>query len=239
MSLNEILIINKPQGITSHDVVDRVRTLYPKEKVGHAGTLDPLATGILIILIGNATKRQAEFMGQEKEYVTEMTLGIETDTYDSDGAILAEKPNNLLMKINRGEIEEILPLFTGEIAQTVPPYSAVKIRGKKLYEHARANTITPDMLPTRTVTIKELSLLEFQPGSATQKPRAKLLIVCSKGTYIRSLVHDIGIKLGCGAMIISLTRTRIGLMKLDNALTLEDMRKKGISNPLTDAEKGI
>lgn len=214
-----ILVVNKPKGWTSHDVVNKVRRIYGVKKVGHAGTLDPMATGVLIVLVGDATKRQKEFMGMEKEYEAEITFGAETDTYDAEGIVAIERSSNQAVKnLTRDKIKRILGEFEGEIEQTVPPYSAVKVKGKRLYELARKGKIGNVKLPKRKVFIKEIRLLDFQQGNL---PKARIRVVCSKGTYIRSLAHDLGQKFGCGAFLSELVRTRVGKFKLGSEEVME------------------
>lgn len=222
-----ILVINKPKGLTSHDVVARVRRTYGVKKVGHAGTLDPLAEGVLIVLVGQATKRQSEFMEMEKEYKAEITFGAETDTYDSEGKIKLKVKSQKLKLLSEEMVRGKLQGFMGEIEQTVPPYSAVKVGGKKLYQLARRGKISEVKLPKRKVTIYNLELLDFRPLDPRDEtfgpenlPKAKLRIVCSRGTYIRSLAYDLGRKLGCGAFLSGLVRTRVGRYSLAKALTL-------------------
>jgi len=228
-----IIAINKPKGITSHDVVDVVRKKYNITKVGHAGTLDPLAEGILIVLTEKDTKSQSEFMGLEKEYIAEIAFGIRTDTYDIEGTVLENDKLRLAGKVlEKGEIEKVLNKFVGNIIQEVPAFSAVKIRGKPLYKYAREGKMEGIKLPKRKVFIKELELLEtgttFVSLSrqrynfpAKKYPYIKIRLVCSKGTYVRSLANDIGNKLGGGGTLISLVRTRIGNYTLENSLSLE------------------
>ena len=223
---NNVLLIDKPKGITSHDVVDEVRKLTGEQKVGHAGTLDPMATGLLIVLVGRgATKRQSEFMGLEKEYVAEVTFGLETDTYDADGKTANRAPLPAVRKLKRKDVEKELKSFGGFVEQQVPPYSAVKINGKPLYKYARGGRLDEITLPMREVEIKKLELLEFYPmdSRANLLPKVRLRVVCSKGTYIRSLAHDLGQKLGTGAFLSALRRTRIGQYCVENAVSLEKL----------------
>lgn len=204
-----IILVDKPKGPTSHDIVDWARREFNTKKVGHAGTLDPLATGVLIILVGrDATKRQSEFMAKEKEYVAEVSFGVETDTYDAEGVVVKKVEKTL----QKSEVEAALEEFKGVITQQVPAYSAVKIDGKKLYELARKGKSDQVELPSRRVEIKELEMVSFEERGTKfgNLPTATLRVVCSKGTYIRSLAHDLGQRLGCGAFLLNLRRTRIG-----------------------------
>lgn len=220
-----ILLIDKPIGITSHDVIDQVRRITQVRRVGHAGTLDPLATGLLIVLVGREfTKLQDTFMKQDKEYICVAKLGITTDTYDSQGKTTHEVPWEKLAVINRDTVVEKLKLFRGEITQTVPAYSAVKIAGEKLYEKSRRGTIDLTNLPKRQVTIHQLQLINFEKKSDQQEVFIELQINCSSGTYVRSLIHDLGQLLGVGATVIKLRRTKIGALHLDDAVTLDELR---------------
>lgn len=213
--------INKPRGMTSHDVVAAIRRLYPNLKVGHAGTLDPLATGVLLVLVGQATKRQAELMSLEKEYAAQIILGRKSPTDDLEGRLVTTATQAELAKINKVLIKNVLKEFIGEITQTVPAYSAVKVGGKKLYELARRGQLAGVKLPRRKVFIKQIDLLEFIPADKNKTssgfPRVKLRVVCGRGTYLRSLARDLGEKLGVGAVLAELTRTRIGSCRLEDA----------------------
>ncbi|MEN8252903.1 MAG: tRNA pseudouridine(55) synthase TruB [Patescibacteria group bacterium] len=226
-----ILLIDKATGMTSHDVVAIVRKKLSAKgrpvsgwKVGHAGTLDPLATGLLIILVGREfTKRQAEFMNSEKEYICRARLGIETDTYDIDGKIIKEvaweKVNNCIGE----QVNKLLSKFRGKIKQCVPAFSAVKVRGQKLYEKARKGEVKKSELPVRVVEIKELELVSFDTDDKNKKAFFKLRIVCSKGTYIRSLIHDMGQELGVGATVIELRRIRSGELSVKDAVLVSNI----------------
>jgi tRNA pseudouridine55 synthase len=214
----EILLIDKPTGMTSHDVVNIIRRKTGVKRVGHAGTLDPLATGLLIILVGReSTKRQSEFLKQDKEYEVVAQLGIETDTYDSDGKITHESSPESVAKITQEDVEHVLTNFRGKIDQTVPAYSAVKMQGQKLYEIAREGKADEIVLPIRSVEIYSLELADFQKDTHSQKTFFKLKVHCSSGTYVRSLVYDIGRKLGVGATVTQLRRTKIGDLTVENA----------------------
>ena len=218
-SSSGILLIDKPTGMTSHDVVYKVRKKTDVKRVGHTGTLDPLATGLLIILVGREfTKRQNEFLKLDKEYICEAQLGIETDTYDADGKVIQRAKWKELKEISQTNLKKVLENFRGEIIQIVPAYSAVKIKGQKLYEKARKGEIIKD-LPSKKIDIKKLELLDFKKDQ--QKIFFTIKVVCSSGTYIRSLVHDIGQLLGVGATITSLRRISIGKYKIKDAMTLQ------------------
>lgn len=194
-----ILFVDKPSGITSFDVIRRLRKQLGIRKIGHAGTLDPLATGLLIIATEKDTKKLTEFLKLDKEYEVEMELGKISDTYDADGKIkvLEENPT-----VTRDEFNAALQKFLGEIEQIPPAFSAIKIKGKPAYTYARKGEAVK--LPSRKVKIFVIEMLDFQ------SPFARLKIHGSSGTYIRSLIHDVGQKLGCGAIVIKLRRTKIG-----------------------------
>jgi tRNA pseudouridine55 synthase len=201
-----ILVVDKEKGITSHDVVQRLRRRLGVRRVGHAGTLDPNATGVLVLLIGKATKRSNEFLGQDKEYVATVRLGETRDTDDSDGEVTSRSEVN----VSPEELQKVLGMFIGVTEQVPPMYSAVKIKGKKLYELARKGR-TVDREPRR-VEIKEIELMDLR------SPVIVLRVLCGKGTYIRQLARDIGEKLGCGAYLEELRRTRSGGLDLSMAI---------------------
>lgn len=208
-----VLNINKPPGMTSFDVVRRVRKRFCLKKVGHAGTLDPFATGVLLILVGRATKRFDEFARFDKEYLAELEFGVETDTHDIQGKVIQKtKP---VPRLSEQKIKAVLKKYRGEIEQIPPAFSAVKYKGRPLYRYARKN-IAVEVRP-RKVVISEMELLE------NRWPRVKLRIVCSKGTYIRSLARDIGRDLGVGAFVRELVRIRVGPYRLEEAVGLEEL----------------
>lgn len=215
--MNEILLIDKPADWTSFDVVAKIRSIYSeregkKVKVGHAGTLDPFATGLLIILVGEATKKQINFMKLDKEYLATLKLGYVSTSGDPEGEIKKKEGGK---EITKEEIEKVLPSFTGEITQTPPAFSAIKINGKRAYELARKGKKVK--LKPRKVKIDTIEITDYS------WPVLKLKVACSSGTYIRSLAGDIGKKLGCGAYLTGLTRTKIGEYSLDNAQKITDL----------------
>lgn len=214
--MNGILIINKPKGMTSHDVVQRVRRLTDNRRIGHAGTLDPLATGVLVVCVGKATRLAQFLQSDSKEYAAEMTLGIETDTQDGTGKILSRNP----CSVKKKEVIDALRNFQGAIWQTPPMTSAIKHKGKPLYKLARKG-IEVERRP-RLVSIYKLELLEVKTDDY---PRVRIQVGCSKGTYIRTLCADIGRALSCGAHMSNLTRTRAGNFKIREALGLEELSK--------------
>ncbi len=215
--MNGILLINKPKNYTSRDIVNIVSKKFNTKKVGHTGTLDPLATGLLVLCLGNHLKIAELLTTDTKEYIAKITLGIETDTLDITGNILKEEYNN---DYSIDTIKEVLNSFIGTIEQQVPAYSAIKVNGKKLYEYAREN-IKID-LPTRTVEIYNIELLDI-PSIVDNHLEFTIKCKVSKGTYIRSLVRDIGKKLNTVATMKELTRIKQGNISLDNAYTLEDI----------------
>jgi len=204
-----IIIIDKPEGWTSQDVAAKLRGVFHERRVGHGGTLDPMATGVLPIFIGRATRAVEFFESAEKEYVAGLRLGLETNTQDTTGETLAEQP----VSVTREQVEEVLKRFLGPQQQLPPMYSAVKIGGKKLYELARQGK-TVERKP-RNIEILELELLEGSGADYVIRVR------CSKGTYIRTLCHDIGQALGCGGCMSSLRRTGAGCYGIEQAVTME------------------
>jgi len=213
--MNGIIIVDKPKDWTSHDVIAKLRGALKQKRIGHGGTLDPMATGVLPVFIGRAT-RAAEFCeNAEKEYMAELTLGIVTDTQDITGNVLSENT----VTATYADVEAALSQFRGAQKQVPPMYSAVKIDGKKMYELARKG-IEVERKP-RDVNI---SVLEMCQGDGCQgDDRFSLRIVCSKGTYIRTLCHDIGQVLGCGGTLSALRRTRAGAYSIDTAHTLDSV----------------
>lgn len=205
------LNIDKPLGLTSHDVVARVRRGLKIKKVGHAGTLDPLATGVLIVCVGGATRLSEYVMNSTKRYRARVHLGVTTTTYDAEGEMVAQHDAG---HIQRDTVEAALVPFLGDIQQIPPIYSAIKQGGRKLYDIARAGE-TVELQP-RAVRIDSLTISEWQP------PYFTLDVVCSAGTYIRSLAHDIGAALGVGAHLAALVRTASGTFTLEKAAQLDD-----------------
>jgi tRNA pseudouridine55 synthase len=209
-----VLNIDKPLGQTSHDVVERIRTLTNVRRVGHTGTLDPLATGVLLVCVGRTATRLVQYlMDEPKTYRTDVRLGVITDTFDREGEILARSP----VEVDRGEVERALEPFRGTIEQIPPMYSAVKHRGKPLYRLARRG-IEVEREP-RHVEIHRLDLVAWQ--SSDRRVQCTLEIECSPGTYVRVLVHDLGQKLGCGAHVTDLVRLASGSFRLEDAVTLD------------------
>ncbi len=207
-----IIIVNKPEGWTSHDIVAKLRRILGERRIGHGGTLDPMATGVLPVFVGRAT-RAVEFMeNADKEYIAALRLGISTDTQDITGNVISEKQAD----ISREELDAVLDKFRGEIEQLPPMYSAIKVDGKKLYEYARKGAEIERK--TRKVTIHELEVVgQREDGDFL------LRVVCSKGTYIRALCSDIGDALGCGGTMSALVRSRAGAYRIEDAHSMDDI----------------
>ena len=212
---NGILNIDKPQGITSYDVVDVIKKLFPKTKVGHTGTLDPLATGVLPILIGEATKLSNNFTAEDKVYKVKMLLGVETDTYDITGRIV------FASVVNKDEfyIKERIKRFIGKQMQTPSIYSAIRIDGKRAYSYAREGKKVE--MPEREVEIYSIEDIKVN----LELREVSFVVHCSKGTYVRSLVNDIGKKIGCGATMTDLVRIRTGNFDIKNSIQLYNFLK--------------
>ena len=209
--MNGILLVNKDKDMTSRDVVNIISKKFNTKKVGHSGTLDPIATGVLVIAIGKYTKLINILTSSYKEYIATLKLGIQTDTLDITGNVLDKKDYN----VDKELIINTLNSFLGKSMQEVPKYSAVKVNGKKLYEYARSGIDIE--LPKREIDIKEIELLEYN------KDTIKFRCIVSKGTYIRSLINDIGIKLNTYATMIDLQRTKQGNYSIDDSYTLNDI----------------
>lgn len=203
--------------MTSHDVVGRLRRVTKIKQIGHTGTLDPFATGVLPICIGKST-RLIEYLEDDKEYLATVQFGKNTDTYDLDGEVVATFDK----KVSEVEVRLGLKSFEGEISQMPPIYSAIKVNGKKLYDYARAGQEVE--IKPRTVFISKIELVEFNQ----EKQEAKLLVACSKGTYIRSIAYDLGQNLGCGAYLSALERTKAGRFNIENTVRLEDLSEKDL-----------
>lgn len=216
---NGIINIRKEAGFTSHDVVAKMRGILRQKKIGHTGTLDPQATGVLPVCLGSGTKLCDMLTDKDKEYVAELLLGVCTDTQDTTGRVLNERP----VEVSEQEVRDAVCSFVGEYDQIPPMYSALKVDGKKLYELARAGKEVERK--ARRVTIAEIEILEIQ------LPVVKMRVACSKGTYIRTLCADIGEKLGCGGTMQSLVRTKVGQFTIDQAVTLAELEQ------LRDAER--
>lgn len=209
--MNGIVIIDKPKGVTSHDVVGMMRKRFGTRRVGHTGTLDPMATGVLPVCIGNATRAADMLIESDKEYVAEFILGKTTDTLDIEGVVLSETE----VTATEDDVRDAVMKFVGEISQIPPMYSAIKKDGKKLYELAREGKEIER--EARNITIYSIDILRVD------LPVVEILVKCSKGTYIRTLCDDIGKELGCGAVMTALRRTATAGFTVDNARTIEEI----------------
>jgi tRNA pseudouridine55 synthase len=208
----EMLLVRKPAGWTSFDVVHKIRHLFGVRKVGHAGTLDPLATGLLIICTGKKTKSIAEFVGLDKEYVGEMTLGGRTESFDSATPVIAGGSTD---GVDEEKLLGVFAEFTGPRLQVPPMWSAVSVRGKRLYKYAREGVEVERQA-------REIMIHAIVP-IMVRVPVVRFRVTCSKGTYVRSLVNEIGDRLGCGAYLSALERTRIGPYRIEDARTIEEL----------------
>ena len=213
------VVINKPNGITSHQVVQKVRRRFSMKRVGHAGTLDPMATGVLIMLLGKSTKLFNDFVGFKKEYRATLILGVKTTTADTQGETVLERRYE---NITNKNIEDAFNKFKGEIEQVPPMYSAVKFKGKKLYELARKGIVV--QRAARKVMINSLNIEEIK------LPEIKFNLECSKGTYVRQLAEDIGEVLGCGACISRIERTKVGSFRIEDAINIEELDESHIQH---------
>ena len=211
--MNGWLLIDKPSGVSSHDVVHRARGIIPGCRIGHTGTLDPLATGLLVLGIGNTTRLSEYLISQPKQYTAVVRLGVTTTTFDADGDIMSEED----VKIDAADIESMLPNFIGCIEQVPPIYSAIKIGGERAYKLARSGK-NVKMSP-RSVRIDKFVMVDYC------EPDITLEISCSSGTYVRSLAHDLGESLGCGAHLLCLRRDVVGPFSLHQSYQLEDIEQ--------------
>ena len=207
-----VLLVDKPSGWTSHDVVAKVRAHFGLKKVGHCGTLDPMATGLLVLVLGRATRLSEKLTSDDKSYEGTILLGVTTNTEDADGETVETKP---VPPLTEAEMVAVLDKFKGDIYQTPPMISAVKYQGRPLYKLARKGIVVER--EPRLVHIYDLRML------AMELPRVNFRMVCSKGTYVRTLAADIGIALGCGAHLAGLRRTAAGKFKLEDAHSLEQI----------------
>ncbi len=209
-----LLLVDKPEGLTSHDVVDEARKLLGTRRVGHTGTLDPAATGLLVLCVGRAGRLQLFLTGYDKSYVGEMRFGVKTDTYDREGAPVGDPHPD--PRPSREAVEAACARYTGTFEQAPPPFSAKRIGGKKFYEFARKGEAVPHL--PKTVHVSRLFVLDLAGD------RARFEVTCSSGTYVRSLVHDVGQDLGLGAHLAALRRVAIGPFRLEDAQTLLALR---------------
>lgn len=221
--MDGLLLVDKPAGITSHDVVDAIRNIAHTRRVGHAGTLDPFATGLLILGINKGTKALTGLVGLDKTYEATAKLGAISTTDDPEG-IIAE--GSACPHPDTDVIQTVLSSFLGAYEQTAPVFSAKKVGGKKLYELARKGKMEGIVLPKKIVTIHDIALLDYR------WPNLHFRVSCSSGTYIRALAKDIGAKLGCGAYLTELRRTNIGDHRIEDAIALIDINEKNIGSRL-------
>jgi len=225
--MNKILNIYKQKGLTSHDVVSKVRDKYKEEKVGHGGTLDPMAEGVLIIGVGKATKRLTEISKLDKTYIGEISLGLSSQTNDLDTDKCLEV-SNTTPGLNQSLVKKALESFNGKTEQRVPLYSATHYQGEKLYKRVRRGEKIPyRKLPKKEVEIKEINLVDFNKSgfiyNGRKFPEVKVEITCNSGTYIRSIARDLGKKLGTGGILISLIRTRVGGYRIEDSIKLKEL----------------
>lgn len=225
--MDGIINIYKTRGITSYDVIRIIKKEFNfKDKIGHGGTLDPIGEGVLIICLGNMTKISNKFLNFDKEYITEVLLGVKTDTDDIEGKIIEEKK---IENLDENKIIQVFKSFEGEIEQIPPFVSAIKYKGKPLYKYYRKGIkIQP---PARKVIIKKIEILKISP------PYIEFKVLCSKGTYIRALCRDIGEKLGCGGTQNKLIRTKVGPFRIENSVKLEKLKNEGIDRYLIYPEE--
>ncbi len=225
MSKEGLIIVNKPAGVTSHDVVAKVRRILKVKKIGHTGTLDPDATGVLVLMVGKATKIAQFLQIDTKEYRAEMVLGIKTDTQDASGKVIFKS----VCDVSEEEVKQALEHFKGKIVQVPPMVSAIKINGERLYKLAREGKVVHRS--PRTVDIFYINFLGMTMGT---NPIVNFVVGCSKGTYVRTLCTDIGDFLGCGAHLGKLIRTRCGDYSLNEALSIEQIEKLAVSSAIDD-----
>ncbi len=230
-TMNGVLVIDKPSGRTSHDIVDIIRKATGLKKVGHTGTLDPMATGVLVLLLGRATRIGRFLELEPKEYIAGAVFGIVTDTQDITGTVLQESKKAVTID----ELRAVIPGFTGAISQIPPMVSAIKIGGKTLYKLARQGKEVER--PERNITIFELELLDFSMQG--ERAHAVFRVLCSGGTYVRTLAHDIGMRLGSGATLESLRRTRVGVYSLSQAVTVDESNRETIEARLISMDSAL
>lgn len=213
-AISGVLVVDKPVGMTSHDVVQVIRNGTGLRRAGHTGTLDPRASGVLVVLVGPAVRLSEFVSASDKRYQAIIRLGSTTDTYDADGKITGSAAS---VNVTEDQFEKVLATFVGEIEQTPPPYSAVKVQGRKAYEMAREGQDVE--LAPRKITVHHLEVLEWAP------PEVVIDVHCSSGTYVRSLANDLGATLGCGAYLVGLRRTKSGRFSLREATPLRKLQE--------------
>ncbi|MBR6801662.1 MAG: tRNA pseudouridine(55) synthase TruB [Eubacteriaceae bacterium] len=215
--MDGVILIDKPEGMTSFSLANRVKRLTGAKKSGHAGTLDPLATGVMAVMLGNATKLSEYLTSEDKRYTATIRFGLSSDTMDSEGEIIAERECNFTKEM----LLSAMGKFLGRITQVPPKYSAIKVNGRKLYSYARAGQEVE--IPSREVEIYVFDLISFDE----EKYEAVVDVFCSKGTYIRSLINDLGEMLGCGGIMTALRRTKSGDFEIENCITLSMLEEGG------------
>lgn len=220
------VLVDKPSGLTSHDVVARIRRLAGTRKVGHAGTLDPLATGLLVIGVNRATRLLGHLSGADKEYIAEICFGVRTHSDDADGEVVAVEDAS---GVSATDVEAAMAVFRGEIKQVPSSVSAIKIDGRRAHERVRAGEEV--VLPARTVRINAFDLMDFEPG---QRAMATVRVSCSAGTYVRSLARDVGAALAVGGHVVSLRRVRSGVSHIEQARTLDELSEQFSLTPMRE-----
>lgn len=230
MSSDGFVLVDKPERWTSHDVVAKMRRLAGQRKIGHAGTLDPMATGLLVLGLGRSTRLLRFVQGLPKEYLAEARFGVATDTLDADGSEVGRAP----LPVDEQAVESILERFRGSIEQVPPMVSAIKQGGRKLYELAREGQVVER--EPRSVEVYELELTGFQGG---EYPLVGFRVTCSSGTYVRSLADDIAVALGGRAHLVELRRTRIGSLSVEAAATIEQIEERGVEQHLLPPSSGV
>lgn len=226
-----VLLIDKPKGCSSFDVLRDLKRAHRLSKLGHTGTLDPMATGLLVVCVGEGTKLAHYLTEDHKRYQAEVSFGYSTDSYDAEGSPVAQASATQLASLTISRVEEALTAFRGEVTQRPPAYSAIKVNGERLYAKARRGEEVE--VPEREVTFHAIELLSFEDG------RAQLDVWCSKGTYIRSLAHDLGVALGCPAHLSALRRTACGGLSLSDASTLEELTPERFSAELCPLHEAL
>ena len=231
-----LLLIDKLKGESSFDIIRSLRRSTQEPKMGHTGTLDPMATGLMIICVGEGTKLVPYLTADDKRYIGEVTFGVSTDSYDAEGEVVSTDSYERAAQLTADDLNEVLPQLSGEIEQRPPAHSAIKVNGERLYEKARRGEAVE--APLRRVTLHALKLDSFTPGTSETYPKATLSVHCSKGTYIRSLALDLGKLVGLNAHLTQLRRTSCGVFNIDQACLAEEVDEESISShlrPLVDA----
>ena len=228
MTVEGVLVLDKPRDMTSTEAVERLKRLLRVRKAGHGGTLDPFATGVLPVCLGRATKIAQFILEGDKRYEGVFELGIITDTYDLTGEVVERRP---VPELSAEELTRVMEEFVGVLEQVPPPYSAAKYRGRPLYQWARKGVAVKK-------EPKQVEILEFRLKSF-DSPRVFFEVYCSKGTYVRSLVHEVGLRLGCGATLVELRRTQKGPFRLEEALTLEEVEKLHAEGKLAERIRSV